>query len=126
MKLNHFLFLSLLLLAINAHSQKDTLINQNIQTPLMPSSIEPGQFNFQSYWSAQNKTAIVHARKQQSVVFRNAGQTQDLSVDWRIVRSKRKKPSKGKQLLMAAPFYLLGADRIDETDRRKSDLKYGF
>ena len=126
MKLNHLLFLPLLLLAINAHSQKDTLKTQLIQTPLMPSSIEPGQFNFQSYWSAQNKTATVHARHQQSVVFRNAGQSHDLGVDWRVVRWKGKKPGKGKQLLMAAPFYLLGADRIDETGRRKSDLKYGF
>ena len=126
MNLNHFLFLPLLLLAAHAHSQKDTLINQNIQTPLMPTSIEPGQFNFQSYWSDWNKTATVHTRQQQSVVFRKAGQSYDLGIDWRVVRWKGKKPGKGKQLLMAAPFYLLGADRIDESKRRKSDLKYGF
>ncbi len=126
MGLNHLLFLPLLSLAVNAHSQKDTLKGQLLQTPLIPTSIEVGQFNFQSYWTALNKATTVYVPQQKSVVFQSSGEVHDLDVDWRVVRWKRKKPSKGKQLLMVAPFYLLGADRIDEADRRKSDLKYGF
>ena len=122
MNLNYFLLFFFFLLAVDVQAQKDISPAHQLDS----SNIETNQFNFQSYWSAQNKTAMVYARQQQSVVFQNSGQSHNLDVDWRVVRWKRKKPKPGKQILIAAPFYLLGADRIDESKRRKSDLRYGF